>query len=268
MPEARNRWEGEGSFSRFDLICISSLYLFRWYDSDLLIHQKWVKEQVNLCNILGFFSSCCISWILCSFLKNVREKLVQVDIWGAEIEDWEQFWTCFDWATKSVIQGSCIRITIPPVEAKLEFSSEPFLGFCVRTAKVHIVVKGNLPSAELAPREGWKKCGLFKLYNYVLCSFVTSRKSKSSCSLFRGWMINGRLAFGCKRLCRFYWLFFLQRKKPNPSKASGSAACACCAWCEWADSDHCWALIWTESNYFCWAEVASSLILTLHFCLT
>lgn len=45
--------ESEGSFSAFDLICILSPFLVRWY---LLIHQKWIKKHVTLWNKFpGFF---------------------------------------------------------------------------------------------------------------------------------------------------------------------------------------------------------------------
>lgn len=44
--------DSKGSFSGFDLICILSPFLIRWY---LLIHQKWMKKHVTLWNIFVFF---------------------------------------------------------------------------------------------------------------------------------------------------------------------------------------------------------------------
>lgn len=86
--------ESEGSFSAFDLICILSPFLVRWY---LLIHQKWMKKHVTPWNrfpgvVFFFFSFCSISLVTCSFLRNIRRKLIQAEIWVAKLEDWEQFW--------------------------------------------------------------------------------------------------------------------------------------------------------------------------------
>lgn len=65
--------EGEGSLKGFNPICISSLFLVRCYNSDLLIHQKWMKEHMNLWDIFaGVFSCLSISLILFSFLWSIK----------------------------------------------------------------------------------------------------------------------------------------------------------------------------------------------------